>query len=68
MTALTAVRPRPVYCVNEHEHRDRELAKQVADGIFTFAGEARELSIEPDWLHADLPSDEEWRIDWVKFY
>ena len=23
---------------------------------------------EPDWLGADLPADEEWRIDWVKFY
>ena len=27
---LTAVRPRPVLCVNEHEHRDRELADAVA--------------------------------------
>ena len=31
-------------------------------------GETRELGLEPDWLHADLPEDEEWRIDWVKFY
>ena len=32
---LTAVRPRPVLCVNEHEHRDRELADAVAAGVFT---------------------------------
>src|SRR4051812_15739666 len=68
MTALTPVRPRPVFCVNEHEHRDRELADEVAAGRFTFAGETRELGLEPDWLNADLPEDEEWRIDWVKFY
>ena len=28
-------RPRPVFCVNEHEHRDRELAEAVAAGRFT---------------------------------
>ena len=65
---MTAVRPRPVFCVNEHEHRDRALAREVAAGRFTFAGETRALGLEPDWLHADLPADEEWRIDWVKFY
>jgi uncharacterized heparinase superfamily protein len=68
VSLLTAIRPRPVLCVNEHEHRDRELAEDVAAGRFTFAGETRELGLEPDWLHADLPDDEEWRIDWVKFY
>jgi uncharacterized heparinase superfamily protein len=57
-----------VFCVNEHEHRDRALADAVASGVFEFAGEARELGLEPDWLSADLPADEEWRIDWVKFY
>ena len=36
---------------------------------FTFAGETRELGLEPDWLDTPtLPDDEEWRIDWVKFY
>ena len=65
---VAAERPRPVYCVNEHEHRDRALADAVAAGRFTFGGETRELGLEPDWLGADLPEDEEWRIDWVKFY
>lgn len=62
-------RPRAVFCVTEHEHRDRALAAAVAEGRFTFAGETRDLGLEPDWLDADLlPEDEEWRIDWVKFY
>lgn len=65
---LTRVRPRPVLCANEHEHRDRSLAVAVANGVFAFAGETRVLGVEPDWLGADLPADEEWRIDWVKFY
>ncbi|WP_028063664.1 heparinase II/III family protein [Solirubrobacter soli] len=56
-------------CVNEHEHRDRALADAVACGVFSFHGETRELGLEPDWLdRAPLPPDEEWRLDWVKFY
>jgi uncharacterized heparinase superfamily protein len=62
-----AVVPRPVLCVTAHEHRDRARAEAVAAGRFTFAGETRTLGTEPDWLHADLPADEEWRIDWHKF-
>jgi uncharacterized heparinase superfamily protein len=65
---ITLTRPRPVLCVNEHEHRDRDLADAVTRGVFTFAGETRALGLEPDWLHAPLPDDAEWRIDWVKFY
>jgi len=65
---VIAVRPRPVLCVIEHEHRDRGLAEDVARGRFTHAGETRELGTEPDWLTGDLPADEEWRIEWVKFY
>src|SRR4051812_14027556 len=68
MIVMTAIRPRPVHCVIEHLHRDRALAEEVAAGRFTFAGETRALGLEPDWLNADLPADEEWRIDWVKFY
>jgi uncharacterized heparinase superfamily protein len=57
-----------VLCVIEHEHRDRGLAEDVARGVFTHAGETRALGTEPDWLTTDLPGDEEWRIEWVKFY
>jgi uncharacterized heparinase superfamily protein len=59
--------PCPVLDVTAHEHRDRDRAEAVAAGRFTLAGETRHLGTEPDWLHADLPADEEWRIDWVKF-
>jgi Heparinase II/III-like protein/Heparinase II/III N-terminus len=66
-TTFAPVAPRPVLCVTAHEHRDRARAEAVAAGRFTFAGETRALGVEPDWLHADLPADDEWRIDWVKF-
>jgi uncharacterized heparinase superfamily protein len=59
---------KPVFSVIEHLHRDREVADDAAAGRFTFAGETVELGTEPDWLGADVPADEEWRIDWVKFY
>ena len=59
---------KPVFCVIEHLHRDRAVAEDAAAGRFTCAGETLELGTEPDWLGADLPADEEWRIDWVKFY
>ena len=58
---------RRVVCVVEHLHRDLGVAEAVAAGRFTFHGETRTLGTTPDWLHADLPADEEWRIDWVKF-
>ena len=63
-----AVRPRPVACLTEHEHRSRTVADGVLAGRFTVAGETHALGPDPDWLGADLPEDEEWRIEWVKFY
>ena len=59
---------KPVFSVIEHLHRDREVADDAVAGRFTCAGETVELGTEPDWLGAVLPADEEWRIDWVKFY
>jgi uncharacterized heparinase superfamily protein len=59
---------RPVFSVIEHLHRDRAIADDAVAGRFTCAGETVELGPEPDWQCADLPPDEEWRIDWVKFY
>ena len=67
MTSAVARRPRPVLCVTEHEHRSRAVADDVRAGRFTVAGETRELGTDPDWLGAELPADEEWRIEWVKF-
>jgi len=59
---------KPVFCVIEHLHRDRAVADDAVAGRFTCAGETVELGPEPDWRTAGLPADEEWRIDWVKFY
>ena len=63
----TALRPRPVVCVTEHEHRSRATADDVLAGRFTVAGETRDLGPDPDWRGSHLPEDEEWRIEWVKF-
>jgi hypothetical protein len=67
-TAPALARPRPVFCVTEHLRRDRRLADDACDGRFTELGQTLELGIEPDWLGASLPADEEWRIAWSKFY
>ena len=59
----TALRPRPVVCVTEHEHRSRAVADDVLEGRFTVAGETRELGPDPEWRGSHLPEDEEWRIE-----
>jgi len=61
-------KPRPVFCVIEHLHRDLELAEQVCLGQFTHAGITLSLSTRPDWLTSAFPDDAEWRIEWSKFY
>jgi hypothetical protein len=71
MTVLSPrapVAPRPVFCPIAHLHRDRAVADAVRRGRFTHAGVTRRLGLEPDWLGARLPDDEEWRIEWSKFY
>jgi Heparinase II/III-like protein/Heparinase II/III N-terminus len=68
MSTITAVvRPRPVFCVVAEEHRDVARARAVAGGTFTHLGTTVRAGCPPDWLRADLPPDEEWRIDWWKF-
>jgi Heparinase II/III-like protein/Heparinase II/III N-terminus len=62
------IRPREVRCVIEHLHRDLAVAEDACAGRFTLAGITCDLGLEPDWLAADLPDDEEWRIEWTKFY
>ena len=38
-------------------------------GLGAKPAELTQIGSQPrDWLHAQLPSDEEWRIEWVKFY
>ena len=60
--------PRPLFCAIEHLHRDRAVADAVRAGRFTHCGVTRAVGTDPDWLGAALPEDEEWRIEWVKFY
>ncbi len=67
-SAGARVRPRSVFCVIDPAYRDRAVAEEVCAGRFTHAGVALDLGLEPDWLGARLPADEEWRIEWVKFY
>jgi Heparinase II/III-like protein/Heparinase II/III N-terminus len=64
----TQITPRPVFCVIEHAYRNLALAEDVCAGRFTHAGITLELGTEPDWLTAGLSEDEEWRIEWSKFY
>lgn len=64
----TFVVPRPVYCVVAGAYADLAVAEAVAAGRFTHCGITVELGTEPDWIGAALPADEEWRIEWTKFY
>ncbi len=69
MIATTVqIKPRDVFCVIEHLHRDVGLAEQVCAGKFTQAGVTLTLGTEPDWLTSAFPDDAEWRIEWSKFY
>jgi hypothetical protein len=68
MIAPVQTRLRPVFCVIEHAHCDRALAEAVSAGCFTHAGITLGLGVRPDWLTAPFPRDEEWRIEWSKFY
>lgn len=64
----TRVRPQPVYCPIESEHQDLRVALDARAGRFTYAGVQLELATIPDWRGDGLPADEEWRIEWSKFY
>ncbi len=66
--AGSRIRPRSVFCAIEHAYRSRAVAEDVCAGRFTHAGTVLLLGLEPDWLSAGLPEDEEWRIEWSKFY
>ncbi len=61
-------RPRTVPCVIDHLHRDIAVAEDAREGRFTHAGVTLALGRRPDWIDGGLPGDEEWRIEWVKFY
>ncbi|HKS09560.1 MAG TPA: alginate lyase family protein [Pyrinomonadaceae bacterium] len=68
METLLHTKWRDVFCICEHAHTDLALADEVCDGVFTCAGIRLELGVPPDWTTTALPEDEEWRIEWYKFY
>lgn len=67
-TASTLASPRPVWCAIEQEHRDLGIAAAALAGRFLHNGVELDLGRRPDWVHGGLPSDVEWRIEWVKLY
>lgn len=62
------VRPRQVHCPIEHLHRDRQVADDARAGRFRYAGQTLDLGLPPDWRGGGLDHDEEWHIEWSKFY
>ncbi len=64
----TRVRPRQVFCPIEGRHRDLRVAAEVLAGRFTCAGTTLHLGLTPNWLLDGLGDDEEWQIEWCKFY
>ncbi len=65
---MTALDPRPVYCVIDDACRSLVRADQVRAGVFELAGTALSLGAEPRWVDGEFPADEEWRIEFSKFY
>ena len=65
---LPLSRWRDVFCVVEHAYRDLDIARDACAGSFTNAGLRLELDHPPNWLSSALPADEEWKIEWYKFY
>jgi uncharacterized heparinase superfamily protein len=66
--SIKGTAPRPIFCITKSVHNDRALAEAVCEGRFTHIGVTVDLGHDLDWFHADLPADEEWRIEWSKFY
>lgn len=60
--------PRRIFCVIENACQSRAAADDAARGIFTNAGLTLNLGRRIDFRENPLPSDEEWRIEWFKFY
>lgn len=69
MSVGAQVVPRTVFCPTRHLHTSRAVADDARAGRFTNAGLTLELGLDPDWLGAaELPSDEEWALEWRQFY
>jgi hypothetical protein len=72
MTRSTATQiataPRKVWCLIEGQHTDRTVADLATTGRFVHHGVTLHLGRRPDWVGGGLPSDAEWRIEWIKLY
>jgi hypothetical protein len=66
--APMTIRWRRVFCIVEDQYRDLSIAAAACEGAFTIAGVTLKLGAKPDWLSSALPADDEWRIEWYKFY
>ena len=66
--ARRRVRPRQVFCPIAHLYRDPQVATDALSGRFRNAGETLDLGMPPDWRGGGLAHDEEWHIEWSKFY
>jgi Heparinase II/III-like protein/Heparinase II/III N-terminus len=64
----TGVELRPVFCVIEDLHRSRAVADDAVAGRFTAGGVTLAFPLPPDWITGGLAHDEEWGIEWSKFY
>lgn len=67
-TTAAQITPREVFCVVEHAYRNLKIAENVCAGRFTAAGTTLDLGSDVNWLENPLPDDEEWQIEWHKFY
>ena len=68
MTNTIPSPPRHVYCVIDREYRSLKVADEIVQGRFSIQGITLDLGVEPDWIGAPLPADQEWRLEWSKFY
>jgi len=65
---VRVVAPRNIFCMIENVYQSASVADDATEGIFTNAGAKVDLSGEINWLHNPVPTDEEWLIEWSKFY
>lgn len=63
-----AVAPRPVFCPILALHTDAGIADDAVAGVFRHAGVTLALGTPPDWSVDPYPADEEWLIEFSKFY
>ncbi|NJM52487.1 MAG: hypothetical protein HC846_03275, partial [Blastocatellia bacterium] len=66
-TTKNRIAPRRIFCVIENAYQNLSIAEDVCQNTFTNAG--LRLTLDTiDWTKNPLPTDEEWHIEWSKFY